>query len=502
MLRRNLIANYLGQGWTALMGIAFLPLYIKYLGIEAFGLIGLFAVLTAALAVLDLGMKPTLGREMARFTGGHHDSQAIRDLLRSIEWIGIGIAMLIVSAIALGSNWLASGWLQIDELPVSTVAQALSIMGLVIALRFVEGIYRSSIIGLQRQVSYNIVNSFMATLRAGGAVLILAWVSPTIEAFFYWQALMSLVSLGALAWLTYVAIPANIRTGRFSTSALRGVWRFAGGIFGITVLGMLLTQIDKVLLSKLLSLTDFGFYALAAMVAGALYMMAAPITQAWYPRLCELHARNDVEGMATAYHKAAQLVSVVVGSAAVVLIVFSETVLLVWTRDVDLAERVAPLLSLLVAAYLFNSLTHLPYYAQLAHGWTSLILRFGVVALAIYAPVILWVTSRYGAEGAALSLVFLNFSYMGFVVHFMHRRILRKEETKWLVHDVLRPLGAAFVVALAIRLAWGGEGTTTEMLGWLLFGSAVSIGAAAVASRVVRGELARMLIVYRARFVI
>jgi O-antigen/teichoic acid export membrane protein len=501
VLRRNLIANYLGQGWAALMGIAFLPLYIKYLGIEAFGLIGLFAVLSAALVILDLGMKPTLGREMARFTGGQHDAQAIRDLLRTIEWIGIGIAILITATIALGSHWLARGWLQVDQLPVSTVAQVLMIMGLVIALRFIEGIYRSSIIGLQRQVSYNIVNSAMATLRAGGAVLVLAWVSPTVEAFFYWQALTSLFSLMALAWLTYSAIPDEGRVGRFSIPALRGVWRFAGGVFGIAVLGMMLTQIDKILLSKLLSLTDFGFYALAGMIAGALYMIVGPITQAWYPRLCELQSRNDAEGIATAYHKAAQLVTVVAGSAAAVLIIFSESVLLVWTQDSDLAQRVAPMLSLLVAAHLLNLLTHVPYYTQLAHGWTSLILRFGVVSLAVYAPVIMWVTPRYGAEGAALSLVFLNLSYTVVVVHFMHRRILRKEEMNWVVHDVLRPLGAAFVVAFAIKLAWGGVGTNTEMLCWLLFASAGSIGAAAVASKVVRGDLARMLILYRAGFV-
>ena len=68
MLKRNLIANYLGQGWAALMGLAFIPLYIKYLGIEAYGLIGLFALLQAWLSLLDMGMTPTLGREMARFT--------------------------------------------------------------------------------------------------------------------------------------------------------------------------------------------------------------------------------------------------------------------------------------------------------------------------------------------------------------------------------------------------------------------------------------------------
>lgn len=43
MLKRNVIANYLGQGWRVLMSLAFVPLYIKYLGIEAYGLIGILA---------------------------------------------------------------------------------------------------------------------------------------------------------------------------------------------------------------------------------------------------------------------------------------------------------------------------------------------------------------------------------------------------------------------------------------------------------------------------
>lgn len=43
MLKRNLIANYLIQGWVALMNFAFITLYIKYLSIESYGLIALFA---------------------------------------------------------------------------------------------------------------------------------------------------------------------------------------------------------------------------------------------------------------------------------------------------------------------------------------------------------------------------------------------------------------------------------------------------------------------------
>ena len=183
-----------------------------------------------------------------------------------------------------------------------------------------------------------------------GAVGILAWLSPTIQAFFLWQALISILTLGILAATTYATLPRASRRGRFSITALRSVWRFAGGMVGITFLALLLTQIDKILLSKLLSLSEYGYYTLAAVVAGALYMLMSPITQAWYPRLCELYARNDRVALAETYHQGAQLVSVIAGSAAIVLILFSETFLRLWTQDPELAGDPPPCLACLGSA--------------------------------------------------------------------------------------------------------------------------------------------------------
>ena len=347
MLKRNLIANYLGQGWTTLMGLAFIPIYIRYLGIESYGLIGLFALLQAWLGLLDIGMKPTLNREMALLYEGSETVESIRDLLRSIELVILGVAILIGSGVLSASTWLASSWLKAEGLPVPIVAQAFAIMGLVTALQFVEGIYSSSLVGLQRQVLLNIVRSGMATLRGLVAMVIVVWLSPTIQAFFLRQALMSLTSLTMMGAMTYRSLPRGRRTGRFSFAALRDIWRFAGGMLGITLLALLLTQVDKLLLSTLLTLSDYGYYTLAAVVAGALYRLADPITQAWFPRLSQLQAAGHSVGLIRTYHQGAQLVSVLMGSAAVVLIVFAEPLLNVWTQDPALARRTAPLVSLL-----------------------------------------------------------------------------------------------------------------------------------------------------------
>jgi hypothetical protein len=100
---------------------------------EAYGLIGLFAVLHGWLALLDVGMTPALGREMARFTAQEHSPQSIRNLLRSLELLCFGVAGLICICVWGGADWLASDWLRAEKLPRGLVSTAIEVMALVAA---------------------------------------------------------------------------------------------------------------------------------------------------------------------------------------------------------------------------------------------------------------------------------------------------------------------------------------------------------------------------------
>lgn len=485
-LKRNLIANYLGQGWVAIMGLAFIPIYIKYLGIEAYGLIGLFAILQALLGLLNMGMTPALGREMARFTGGSHSNESIRDLLRSIEILAVAIAVLIAAGISICANWIANYWLRAENLPADIVAQSFAIMGLVTAIRFVEGVYQSAIVGLQRQVLFNVTNSLLATLRSFGAIGILIWISPTIEAFFLWQGVVSIVSLAVLGITTYGCMPKGERSGRFSMDELRSIWRFAGGMMGITILALLLTQVDKIILSKLLTLSEFGYYTLAGIVAASLFTLIGPITQAFYPKFCQLHAQGNTADLATKYHLGAQMVSIVAGSAAIVLFFFAETLLRLWTQDAELALRVAPLLSLLVLGNLLNGLMWIPYQTQLAFGWTSLSMWTNLIAVIILVPTILWSVPQFGAMGAAWLWVILNAGYCLISVQFMYKRILKEEMSRWYINDILKPLSLALITAKIIKSSWSDSQGNVDDLFLLLVASCVTLSAAMLASNEVR----------------
>lgn len=460
------------------MGIAFVPLYIKYLGMEAYGLIGVFAILQAWLTLLDMGMTPTLNREMARYTAGSHTVQSICDLLRSLEIICFAIALLIGIVIWLSASWLSTHWLQAEKLPVDKVAQAISIIGFVVALRFIESLYRGAILGLQEQVWLSAVGSGFATLRWGGAVCVLVWVSPSIEAFFIWQGFVSALTITIFGIAVHRHLPGSNQAARFSWIQLKNIWRFAGGMMATTLLVLLLMQVDKIILSRILSLEMFGYYILAGTVASVLYQLTAPITQAYYPRFTELVTKEDIPGLITIYHQAAQLISVLVVPAALILVFFGERLLTVWTGDESLAHNVAPLMALLALGTMLNSLMHIPYMLTLAYGWPGFAVRQNTVAVLLLVPAILWAAPRYGAIGAAWIWIILNAGYVLIGIHFMHARLLPKEKWRWYGKDVALPGLTSAIAALLCWLAEPSGGSRLAEFVWLLTSGVIMVAVA------------------------
>jgi O-antigen/teichoic acid export membrane protein len=496
-VRRNAIANFLGQGWVALMGFAFIPIYIRLLGLEAYGLIGIFALLQTWLSLLDFGLTPAIGREMARYLGGGHDAQSIRDLLRSVELAAVAIAFVIAAVMWLSSGWLSSHWLHFEQLRAPEVAIAFAIMGIVAGSRFVEGIYRSSAIGLQQQVSLNVIVTVSSTVRALGAVLALTLISATVTTFFVWQAVVSAISVGLLAVLVHGSLPSAPRPSGFAFRPLTRVWRFAAGTLAITVLGFVLSQIDKLILSALLSLSAFALYSLAQTVASSVRLLAQPIDQAVFPRLAQLYEQKDERELIALYHKAAQYNSVLMGGAGVFLAVFGDLLLTLWTADPDLAAKAYPVLWILVIGRVLNGTMNTPYYLQLAAGWTALLIRINAVLVAVFVPVIFIMTQRFQMTGAATAWVALNLVYVLVVARFVHRRLLIGELRAWYLNDVVAPLLAGVVTALVLRQLVPRNGSTVEhafVLGLSLAGVLLASALAAAQVRSALGRQARQVL--------
>ncbi len=493
LLKENIAANFVGSMWQGLMGLIFIPLYIKYMGIESWGLIGIFTTLQVMFGLLDMGLSNTLNREMARLSVLPHKEQEMRNLVRTLEMLYWSIAVFIGIIVVLLSPFITHHWINTGQLSTKTIEQALFIMGFVIALQMPIGFYSGGLMGLQKQVLLNGINIIISTLRGAGAVLILWLVSPTIQAFFLWQILISSINILLLAIYLWRVLPHGEKKAVFQKQLLKGIWRFAAGMSGISILAVILTQMDKVILSKMLSLEMFGYYTLASVVAMSLNRLISPIFLGVYPRLTQLVSLNDQERLVRLYHQCCQFMSVVILPVAIVFAFFSYEILLLWTQNPTTAEKSHLLVSILICGTALNGLMHLPYALQLAFGWTSLSFFKNVLAVILLVPLIIYTTTHYGVVGAASVWLVLNLGYVFFEIPIMHSRLLRKEKWRWYWHDVCLPLMVVFLIAGLGRIFVSGPMSQFMMALYLIIISVSTLGITIITTRTTRTWLIEQL---------
>ncbi len=82
-VRHNIFAHFAGKVWSGIFSLAFVPVYIKLMGVEVYGLIGIFLSLSAMLALLDMGLSATLNRELSRLSVAENSAQESRNLVRT-----------------------------------------------------------------------------------------------------------------------------------------------------------------------------------------------------------------------------------------------------------------------------------------------------------------------------------------------------------------------------------------------------------------------------------
>lgn len=108
----SLAANFFGKGWSALLALLITPLYVKFLGIEAYGLIGFYITLSTLLFLFDFGMGDTLCREAALIYRPGQNPKELQNTLRTLEVLYWGCGLFISCGIWLTATWIGEHWLQ------------------------------------------------------------------------------------------------------------------------------------------------------------------------------------------------------------------------------------------------------------------------------------------------------------------------------------------------------------------------------------------------------
>ncbi len=439
MIRKNMMANLIGKVYTAGISFLVLPIYLKYLGAESYGLVGIFAMIQAFALLLDSGMTPMVTREIARMKDKVNAILHLKNLFKTTERLFIFIGLLSFIIIYFSSSIIATKWLNTNSLSSEIVTNAIVLIGIIVAFRFNVGLYGGTVMALEKQVQYNIALGIIATVKSLGAIYVLIYISNDILSFFKFQIIISLLEFSFYRWLAIKYLPTSKEKSYFTFNVYKNNLKFIGGYSLSMIFVFILLQSGNIVLSKILPLSEFGYYTFAIAIVSVLQMAGGPIFQAISPRLISIYS-NDKQNLENFYHKACQSIAFLLVPAGLMLSIYSYEIILLWTRDIEVTNSISLIVSLLAVGTLLNLLATMPGQLQIADGRTKIMVYINALSILFVLPMNIWLGQIYGGVGVASVWIVLNILYLLSGIFLVHPQLLNENKIKWIWNDVIKPI--------------------------------------------------------------
>lgn len=445
-MKTALVSTLVASLIAGLVQFCLIPVYVGWMGIEAWGIIGFQLGLMGLLLVFDGGIATTLNRALATGSG---DRQSAHQLFRVLEAIYLGEGVVFALVLVLSASWLSVSWLSPAVLPREVVKVALWAMAGAVAGQWMCGLYQAGLMGLERFWQASVIRIVGTIIGHGGNVVVLVATNGSLVGFLAWQSVF-LIALACVYRVVFVRVlPPTYGPRRWGVLAEH--WRFATGMGVIGITAVLITNLDKLALSRLLSLEQFGHYSLAFAMVSGLQMIVMPIYNITFPRFSALVQGGDQQAIATCYHQRSQLMAWLVLPTAAVVGCAAEPLLFVWTGKPELAATIVPLVTLAVLGTAANGMMHVPFALQMAHGRTGLGVGLNLFMLVILVPGLFVAVSRWGTVGGAAMWAVCNLLYLLVGLPITLRLLLPGEGWRWCV-SVLPTALAAIALPAAFAL--------------------------------------------------
>ena len=475
LLIQNSSAHLAARVVSLAAGLVAIPLVTMTLGMEALGLLGVYATLQGMLGLFDLGLPIAVNHQLAVLIGRKASSSSQASLIRSLEILFWAMAAIFVSVGFLTAGPLATSWLKINVLPREIVLTSLILIIWSVAIRFPVAFYSNVLFGLGRHIYPNVVITLSAVLRTAIAIVALVYLEVGLVGFFVIQLIAGLAEVGLMALgVWYGAAHWAIRP---KFTQLREVRRMAGLLTAVSLTGVGLTQIDKIILSKIISLGDFGLYSAAYTLAAGLLALSYPVSNAIFPQLSQFFDQRRWDAAARLIRLGSELTILLVVPLGAVITTQPEPALEVLFLGRPFPAELVTILPWMLLGGIAQAFVTMPHMFRVASGQPEAVLWINGILLIPYGILILVLANYYGVWGAAVAFAIFNIARLS--VHWIGLLANQPTAFAWR-SSILQAIATnllSFGLAWCVTLLWSASKPTKIMLAALTVAGLFSLAA-------------------------
>ena len=447
---RNTAINLISRVILLPIGLLVIPVILRGMGTDRFGIFSLTWVLLNYFAILDFGLSQAATKFIAAELN-KGDSRLIPGLFWTSSLIMVGIGMVLTLGAVLISPWLVNQVLRPPQELVLESIRMFQFLAVSIPFVFLNNSLRGTLEAAQR---FDLANAVRTPYSA------LIYLSPLLGYVIGFQidklVVLSLIIV-ILANLVYFFMCAQVYPNlfggiKFQAPLVRSLLSFSGWVAVTNIISPVLYYLDRFLISGILTVSLLAYYTVPYEALTRLWLIPMSVTTALFP----VFSRDTMEidqsrDMNKILLYAVKYILLILGPITVFVFIYPKEILSLWI-DPAFAEISFVVTQFLAVGILINSLGRLPGTLFLGRGHPHIPAKLRILELLIYLPITVICLKKWGINGAAFAWMIRAAAdtLLLFIISIKHKDIKLEMKDEHLLAATLSLIGL-FIAAWLLK---------------------------------------------------
>jgi O-antigen/teichoic acid export membrane protein len=396
-LSRNVLWNFAGQVAPLFAAVFSIPLLIKGMGVDRFGLLTLAWMVIGYFSLFDFGLGRALIKLVSEKLGEGRSAQIpelIWTALFLMGFLGIAGAVLMFAL----SGWLVTSVLKIPAALQGEALGAFHLLAWSVPIVILTTGFRGILEAHRRFDLVNIVRLPLGVLTFVAPLGVLP-VSNRLDAVVWVLLLMRLLICVIQAVLCERVMPGLWRKISFRGHLVRPMLGFGGWMTVTNVISPMMIYMDRFFIGSVLGLAAVAYYVTPYEIVTKLLVVPGALVGVLFPMFSASLAADPAQAN-DLFRRGVRWVFLALFPPVLITTVFAGDGLRLWL-SADFSNNGATVLQWLAAGVLVNSIAFIPFAFVQGAGRPDLTAKLHLAELPIYLLVLWLFMHQWGIVGAA-----------------------------------------------------------------------------------------------------
>lgn len=400
-VKKNVVYSAIGYMLPLLAALVTIPIMVKHLGSDLYGLYAICISLVGFMTLVDLGVGQTVVKYVAEYEATEQ-RYAVKPLLDIAFLIYVVIGFLAASLLFGFSGKLGTFFFENNEQQL-LAKSVLQLTAIALFFSYVNQFFVNVCRAYHR---FDIPSIMQNVGNLGGIVLasVLLLMGYSIKAIMLGYIVIYSTAFVYGYYASSKVIPAEIRLGfAFDRDVFQVILDFSLYAFISNFLHSLTSRGDKLFIGGIIGAEAVTFYQIPYTIAQMANGIVHTLVQIVFPRFSELVALEEEEKLAALYKTVTQAMMLISGFLAVLLITVGDDFLNLWLSEA-FAAKAAITLQIIAVYSFFQANIVVSYWLVQSTGNTKLIAWISLLGATIYFMSVYFLGKTFGYNGAAAAL--------------------------------------------------------------------------------------------------